>query len=43
MSAAFEIEKALDLGAAMPRRGYFLHLSKATTEKPFVYLRLSAD
>jgi Domain of Unknown Function (DUF1543) len=33
----FEIEKAVDVGAAMARRGYFLHLSQATTEKPFTF------
>ena len=33
----FEIEKAVDIGAAMERRGTFLQLSKATAEKPFVF------
>lgn len=33
----FEIEKAVDVGAAMERRGYFLQLSEAIVEKPFAF------
>ncbi len=33
----FEIEKAVDVSASMNQYGYFLELTKAATEKPFVF------
>ncbi|HEX3864558.1 MAG TPA: hypothetical protein VHY35_22975, partial [Stellaceae bacterium] len=34
----FEVEQAVDLSASMQRYGYSLKLTKARTEKPFVFV-----